>query len=52
MLSTSLPDVFQRRLNIEGDTELGLFAKNLLDSTDWSGIPRPLIQALAQLVGK
>ncbi|MCK7546554.1 SCP2 domain-containing protein [Marinobacter koreensis] len=28
---------FQRRLVIEGDTELGLGLKNLLDSLDWSG---------------
>lgn len=27
---------FQRRLVIEGDTELGLALKNLLDSLDWS----------------
>jgi predicted lipid carrier protein YhbT len=26
---------FQRRLVIEGDTELGLALKNLLDSLDW-----------------
>ncbi|GAA5786876.1 hypothetical protein GCM10007860_28730 [Chitiniphilus shinanonensis] len=26
---------FQRRLLIEGDTELGLRLKNLLDATDW-----------------
>lgn len=43
---------FQRRLNIEGDTELGLFAKNLLDSMDWSGIPKPVVQSLARLAGK
>lgn len=34
---------FQRRLVIEGDTELGLSIKNLLDSLDWSlPLPRPL----------
>lgn len=27
---------FARRLTIEGDTELGLIVKNLLDSIDWS----------------
>ncbi|PIT28809.1 Sterol-binding domain protein [Snodgrassella alvi] len=30
---------FNRRLIIEGDTELGLVVKNLLDSIDWSTIP-------------
>lgn len=31
---------FQRRLVIEGDTELGLGLKNLLDSMEWSFFPR------------
>lgn len=30
---------FQRRLRIEGDTELGLIVKNLLDSVDWQHTP-------------
>lgn len=30
---------FNRKLQIEGDTELGLIVKNLLDSIDWSAIP-------------
>lgn len=30
---------FNRKLKIEGDTELGLIVKNLLDSIDWSTIP-------------
>lgn len=30
---------FQRRLIIEGDTELGLGVKNLLDSLDWEDLP-------------
>lgn len=30
---------FNRKLQIEGDTELGLVVKNLLDSIDWSTIP-------------
>ncbi|MGC0154897.1 ubiquinone anaerobic biosynthesis accessory factor UbiT [Chromobacterium vaccinii] len=30
---------FQRRLIVEGDTELGLLVKNLLDSIDWSQTP-------------
>ena len=34
---------FQRRLLIEGDTELGLGTKNLLDSIDWTELP-PLFQ--------
>ncbi|GGB99052.1 hypothetical protein GCM10011352_26530 [Marinobacterium zhoushanense] len=45
---------FQRRLLIEGDTELGLAVKNLLDSVDWSEMP-PLFQrglhALRRLQG-
>lgn len=31
---------FQRRLKIEGDTELGLEVKNLIDSLDWDVLPR------------
>lgn len=30
---------FNRKLVIEGDTELGLIVKNLLDSVDWSHTP-------------
>ncbi|AZS50364.1 Sterol-binding domain protein [Entomomonas moraniae] len=30
---------FNRKLQIEGDTELGLIVKNLLDSIDWSTVP-------------
>ncbi|KES12022.1 putative lipid carrier protein [Snodgrassella alvi SCGC AB-598-O02] len=30
---------FNPKLKIEGDTELGLIVKNLLDSIDWSTIP-------------
>lgn len=40
---------FHRRLNVEGDTELGLHVKNLLDSMDWSGIPAPVVETLGQL---
>jgi O2-independent ubiquinone biosynthesis accessory factor UbiT len=29
---------FARRLTIEGDTELGLVVKNLLDGIDWAGL--------------
>ncbi|WP_434778664.1 ubiquinone anaerobic biosynthesis accessory factor UbiT [Neisseria sp. Ec49-e6-T10] len=41
MLREEDPDTlfFNRKLQIEGDTELGLIIKNLLDSIDWSGIP-------------
>lgn len=34
---------FQRRLVIEGDTELGLALKNLLDSLEWDFSPRKLL---------
>jgi predicted lipid carrier protein YhbT len=37
---------FQRRLVIEGDTELGLFIKNLMDAMDWEALPAPLRVAL------
>ncbi|MCJ7557458.1 MAG: SCP2 sterol-binding domain-containing protein [Gammaproteobacteria bacterium] len=38
---TEDPDTlfFQRRLQIEGDTELGLEVKNLLDGVDQDGLP-------------
>lgn len=41
---------FQRRLTIEGDTEIGLALKNLLDATDFSPffdlLPTPLANGL------
>ena len=43
---------FARRLVVEGDTELGLTVKNLLDSIDWDGVlaalplPRSLLREL------
>ena len=40
---------FQRRLSVEGDTEMGLYIKNLLDSMDWSGIPETAILGLEML---
>ncbi|NDL61382.1 ubiquinone anaerobic biosynthesis accessory factor UbiT [Acerihabitans arboris] len=40
---------FQRRLRIEGDTELGLYVKNLMDSIDLATMPRPLRVALLQM---
>jgi predicted lipid carrier protein YhbT len=41
MLREEDPDTlfFHRKLLIEGDTELGLTVKNLLDSVDWSRTP-------------
>jgi predicted lipid carrier protein YhbT len=44
---TEDPDTlfFQRRLQIEGDTELGLEVKNLLDGVDQDGLP-PLLRLL------
>lgn len=41
MLREEDPDTlfFHRKLVIEGDTELGLVVKNLLDSVDWSRTP-------------
>lgn len=40
---------FQRRLKIEGDTELGLEVKNLMDSVELDSLPKPLNQALMTL---
>lgn len=47
MLREEDPDTlfFNRKLQIEGDTELGLLVKNLLDSVDWSQTP------LARVIG-
>ncbi|XLW41899.1 SCP2 sterol-binding domain-containing protein [Pseudaeromonas sp. ZJS20] len=42
---------FQRRLKIEGDTELGLEVKNLLDSLDLSQLPALLRRGLGDLAG-
>lgn len=33
---------FQRKIRIEGDTELGLGVKNTMDSMDWDDLPLPL----------
>ena len=38
-----------RRLSIDGDTELGLLIKNLLDAIDWSRFPGPLGAAIDKL---
>ena len=40
---------FQRRLAIEGDTEVGLAVKNLLDGIDFSQFPTVFQQALKQV---
>lgn len=40
---------FQRRLTIEGDTELGLQVKNLMDALDPESMPTPLRIGLMQL---
>lgn len=45
------PDMlfFQRRLVIEGDTELGLEVKNLMDAIELDAMPMPLRTGLQQL---
>ncbi|ERH64342.1 lipid carrier protein [Pantoea dispersa EGD-AAK13] len=45
------PDMlfFQRRLVIEGDTELGLEVKNLMDAIELDAMPTPLRTGLLQL---
>ncbi|WP_394240316.1 ubiquinone anaerobic biosynthesis accessory factor UbiT [Vibrio astriarenae] len=40
---------FQRRLSIEGDTELGLEVKNLMDSIDLDSLPKAMQVMLNQL---
>ncbi|WED26110.1 SCP2 domain-containing protein [Vibrio sp. DW001] len=42
---------FQRRLRIEGDTELGLEVKNLMDSVDLDALPKPLQLFINELAG-
>jgi len=42
---------FQRRVRVEGDTELGLGIKNTMDAMDWDDLPLPL-RRLLQMVGK
>ena len=37
---------FQRKIRIEGDTELGLGVKNTMDSMDWEDLPVPLRKLL------
>ncbi|ROP58091.1 putative lipid carrier protein YhbT [Enterobacter sp. BIGb0383] len=40
---------FQRRLTIEGDTELGLYVKNLMDAIELEQMPKTLRVGLLQL---
>ncbi len=40
---------FQRRLVIEGDTELGLYVKNLMDAIELDQMPKPLRAVLMQM---
>ena len=42
---------FQRRLVIEGDTDLGLEVKNMLDGVDHDGLPPLLKLVLARAAG-
>lgn len=42
---------FQRRIRIEGDTELGLGVKNTLDGMDWDDLPAPLTTLLRLVSG-
>ena len=42
---------FQRRIRVEGDTELGLGIKNTMDAMDWDDLPPPL-RRLLQVVGR
>lgn len=42
---------FQRRLQINGDTELGLEAKNILDTIDLDNLPMPIRKGLDRIAG-
>ncbi len=42
---------FNRRLLIEGDTDLGLTLKNLLDAVDWDELARRMPLGLGRLAG-
>ena len=42
---------FQRRIRVEGDTELGLGIKNTMDGMDWDDLPAPL-RGLLQTLGR
>ncbi len=53
MIAAHKPDpdtlFFQRRLVIEGDTELGLYVKNLMDAIELEQMPKALRMMLLQL---
>lgn len=40
---------FQRRIRVEGNTELGLGVKNTMDGMDWDDLPAPLRHFLQTL---
>lgn len=42
---------FQRRLQINGDTELGLEVKNMLDTIDLDNLPTPLRKGMDRVTG-
>lgn len=41
---------FQRALVVEGDTELGLLVKNMLDAVDWAGLVERLPISIRRLL--
>jgi predicted lipid carrier protein YhbT len=46
---------FQRRIQVEGDTEVGLGVKNTLDALDWDDLPtgmRLLLETAARIAGQ
>jgi predicted lipid carrier protein YhbT len=46
---------FQRRIRVEGDTELGLGVKNTMDGMDWDELPvalRTFLQAFGRIIAK
>jgi predicted lipid carrier protein YhbT len=46
---------FQRRIHLEGDTELGLGLKNTMDGMDWKDLPPPLrlfLQGLGAIIAR
>jgi predicted lipid carrier protein YhbT len=43
---------FNRRLLIEGNTDLGLLVKNMLDAVEWETVLQHLPAAMSRLVGR
>ena len=46
---------FQRKIRVEGDTDLGLAVKNTMDSMDWGDLPVPIrkfLEVLAMVLEK